>query len=156
SAPPTSPSSTRTRASRTWRASTSRPEVNDAGRARRRAASVVAARPAAAGVAAASSGKAIASTSPAAAPSAAGRHHRHLLARNGLVELTAVAALPVRALLADVRDAFAPVGGRLDDLLVDGHPRPVARTAVTADRGPDHRHDDEPDDERQPPRAAAR
>src|SRR5205823_3578986 len=109
---------------------------------------------AAARVAAAAAREAVAAAAARAAAAAAG-HHRHLFARQALVVLLVEPALLVGAALRDVGHALAPVGGRVDDLLVDGHPRAVLWAFVGADRHPDDNVDDDADHQRNPSRAAA-
>src|SRR5207253_9660815 len=119
----------------------------------------LAARPAAARVAAAAAAEPIAAPTSApaapAAPSAATDVDGALLARQLLVILAPIAATRVGAPLDDVREPAAPVGGLVDDLLIDGHPGTVARAFVRADRGvgePVHHHADQ---ERDPAGAAS-
>src|SRR5439155_19432163 len=94
----------------------------------------LAARAAASGAPSAAAGKAV-PTAASAATTTSRNHGRHLLAGDRLVKLLVEPALAVGALLRDVRDSLAPVGRRIDDFLVDRHPRPVARTPVGADPG---------------------
>src|SRR5207237_3205480 len=96
------------------------------------AASAAAARVAAA--AAAETVPASTTAAEAAAASSSSDVDGPLLARQLLVVLAPVAAFAVRAVLADVGPAAAPVGRLVDDLLVDYQPGAVARALVRADR----------------------